>query len=73
MVNYRDYIPQDMGSKRGYDGEISGKICLECGWSVRADEIDSIEEGSERALEHFLETGHAIESIDQFAVLEVNG
>ena len=72
MVNYRGYVPRYMRPKRGHDDEVSGKICLECGWSVRAEEIDSVEEASQRALEHFLETGHAIESIDQFVSVEIN-
>ncbi|WIV66832.1 hypothetical protein [Natrialbaceae archaeon AArc-T1-2] len=38
------------------------KYCLECGWSVSLDDADSIEDVSRRTLEHFVETGHTIES-----------
>ncbi|MHC3438932.1 hypothetical protein ACYJ1Y_12735 [Natrialbaceae archaeon A-gly3] len=54
----------------GNDDEIAGKICLDCGWSVSANEADSIEDASSQALEHFLETGHAIESTGRLHVLE---
>ena len=73
MVNYFGPVSRDMGPKRGYDDGVSGKICLECGWSVRANEVDSVEDASQRALEHFLETGHAIESTDGFVPLEIDG
>lgn len=54
----------------GSDDEIAGKICLDCGWSVNANEVDSVEDASSQALEHFLETGHAIESFGRLQVLE---
>ncbi|MFC4247960.1 hypothetical protein ACFOZ7_13580 [Natribaculum luteum] len=40
------------------------KYCLECGWSATPDEDDTVEDVSRRALEHFVETGHTVVSID---------
>lgn len=48
------------------EGRIAGKYCLECGWSVSVADVDSIEEISKRTVEHFVETGHTIESVDRF-------
>lgn len=39
-----------------------GTYCLDCQWSLSHDEVDSVEERSRRTLEHFVETGHTIES-----------
>jgi predicted small metal-binding protein len=40
---------------------VTCNYCTECGWSASAEEY-STEELSELAIEHFLETGHTIES-----------
>ena len=46
----------------GFDRPIE-TYCLDCQWSLAHDEVDSVEERSRRTLEHFLETGHTIESV----------
>ena len=45
------------------DGGVE-KYCLDCPWTVTEDEVHSTEDLSRRTLEHFLETGHTIESTD---------
>ncbi|WP_165875216.1 hypothetical protein [Natrarchaeobius chitinivorans] len=37
--------------------------CLECGWKISTDNGYTEQEASETAIEHFVETGHAVESL----------
>ncbi|WP_200840408.1 hypothetical protein [Natrialba sp. INN-245] len=37
--------------------------CLECGWQVSTSGDLTEREASEAAIEHFVETGHAVESL----------
>lgn len=39
------------------------KYCLECEWRVSTDDGHTEREVSKRAIEHFVETGHAIDSL----------
>ena len=39
------------------------KYCLECGWQASTAEGYSEAEVSEQAIEHFVETGHAVDSL----------
>lgn len=39
------------------------KYCLECNWQASTVEGHTEQEVSERAIEHFVETGHAVESL----------
>lgn len=41
------------------------KCCLECSWAVSAEEGYTKEERSSRAVEHFLRTGHEIETVPE--------
>ena len=49
------------------------KYCLDCPWALSENEVDSDEELSRRTLEHFVETGHTIESVDQVLPPPSNG
>lgn len=49
------------------------KYCLDCPWSLSAAEADSVEELSRRTLEHFVETGHTIESTDGLSLAPPEG
>lgn len=40
------------------------KYCHRCGWSVSADDGLTRADRSQKALEHYLETGHTIDSTD---------
>jgi len=37
--------------------------CLECGWQHSTAEDDTEQEVSEAAIEHFIKTGHTVESL----------
>jgi len=39
------------------------KYCLECGWNLSTAEGYTEREVSERAIDHFVATGHAIDSL----------
>jgi predicted small metal-binding protein len=39
------------------------KYCLECDWQATADEGYTKAEVSKRAIEHFVKTGHAVDSL----------
>ncbi|MEY7848289.1 hypothetical protein AB7C87_03700 [Natrarchaeobius sp. A-rgal3] len=39
------------------------KYCLECGWQVSTSDDLTEREASKMAIEHFVETGHAVESL----------
>lgn len=39
------------------------KYCLECDWQASTVDGDGESEVSKRAIEHFVETGHTVESI----------
>ncbi len=39
------------------------KYCLECDWQRSTTDGDTEQEISEAAIEHFVETGHTVESL----------
>jgi predicted small metal-binding protein len=39
------------------------KYCLECDWRASTDDGDTEQEVSRKAIEHFVETGHTVDSI----------
>jgi predicted small metal-binding protein len=39
------------------------KYCLECDWHAMTDEGETETEVSKRAIEHFVETGHTVDSL----------
>ncbi|MFP8952536.1 hypothetical protein ACLI4Z_06115 [Natrialbaceae archaeon A-arb3/5] len=39
------------------------KYCLECSWQISTAEGYTEQEVSEKAIEHFVETGHAVDSL----------
>ncbi|GAB3665889.1 hypothetical protein [Halopiger aswanensis] len=39
------------------------KYCLECEWQISTSEGYSEKEVSEKAIEHFVETGHTVDSL----------
>ncbi|WP_265111857.1 hypothetical protein [Halosolutus halophilus] len=39
------------------------KYCLECDWKISSDEGYTEREVSKKAIEHFVETGHTVDSL----------
>jgi hypothetical protein len=39
------------------------KYCLECDWQISTDDGYTEAEVSEKAIEHFVETGHTVDSL----------
>ncbi|MFC4542169.1 hypothetical protein ACFO5R_09535 [Halosolutus amylolyticus] len=39
------------------------KYCLDCGWQASSEEGYTEREVSKEAIEHFVETGHTVESL----------
>ncbi|AGB39493.1 hypothetical protein [Natronococcus occultus] len=39
------------------------KYCLECDWEASTGDDDSEQDVSRKAIEHFVETGHTVDSI----------